>query len=379
MHRHAPVRILAAIAMVVMWFATPDIARAQIVGENVNMVSGTDWPGGDPFLQRQNEPSIAVSSANPNHLLAGANDYRSVDLPTVTDGATKMAADAWQGVFKSYDGGQTWKSYLMPGYPFDPTSVDGGTSKMRTACAPSDGCNAAADPVVRAGTDGMFYYSGITFRRGTDNGAVVLNRFIDLNNKENGDPASGTDSIQWIDAKVIDQSNGAYFSDKPWIAVDVPRTIGDQPPQDCNIAKFGRTFKGGAIYAVWSRIYAPATVGGPETADVMFARSLDCGETWTDPPLKLNDSTSMASQGAVVSVDPRTGDAYVAWRRFAFPPAPANPTQDDAIFAARTFSKGRKFTRPHLLTSITPFDQGQGDLSQLHPGLPGKQVLRLGV
>ena len=45
------------------------------------MVSGTQWPGGDPFLQRQNEPSIAVSSANSQHLLAGANDYRTVDIP----------------------------------------------------------------------------------------------------------------------------------------------------------------------------------------------------------------------------------------------------------------------------------------------------------
>jgi hypothetical protein len=37
----------------------------------------------------------------------------------------------------------------------------------------------------------------------------------------------------------------------------------------------------------------------------------------------------------------------------------ASPAQDDAIFAARTFSKGNKFTRPHLLTSIQPFEQDQ--------------------
>ena len=56
-------------------------AWAQVPSRNVNMVSGTDWPGGDPFLQRQNEPTVAVSTRNPMHLVAGANDYRTVDLP----------------------------------------------------------------------------------------------------------------------------------------------------------------------------------------------------------------------------------------------------------------------------------------------------------
>src|SRR5919204_4687192 len=82
-------------------------ADAPIPGQNVNMVSGTEWPGGDPFLQRQNEPSIAVSSRNPLHLLAGANDYRTVDLPGLPEGET---ADAWLGVFTSINGGHTWES-----------------------------------------------------------------------------------------------------------------------------------------------------------------------------------------------------------------------------------------------------------------------------
>jgi hypothetical protein len=80
------------------------------------MVSGTQWPGGDPFLQRQNEPSIAVSSRNPFHLLAGANDYRSVELALTTNGET---GDAWLGLFKSLDGGATWRSILLSGvHPF---------------------------------------------------------------------------------------------------------------------------------------------------------------------------------------------------------------------------------------------------------------------
>jgi hypothetical protein len=97
-----------------------------LAGRNVNMVSGKTLPWGDPWLQRQNEPSIAISSRNPMHLFAGANDYRTIDMP---DDPTKVvpgipiqiaaARDAWLGVFKSFDGGESWITTLLPGYPQD--------------------------------------------------------------------------------------------------------------------------------------------------------------------------------------------------------------------------------------------------------------------
>src|SRR5438309_7482783 len=96
----------------------PSLTSGQTVGPNVNMVSGTQWPGGDPYLQRQNEPSLAVSTRNPQHLLSGANDYRTVDIPFPLDSESETG-DAWLGVFKSTDGGQTWFSTLIPGYPQD--------------------------------------------------------------------------------------------------------------------------------------------------------------------------------------------------------------------------------------------------------------------
>lgn len=58
----------------------PLVAIGQTSGPSVNMVSGTGWTNGDPFLERQNEPSLAVSTRNTLHLFGGANDYRSVDL-----------------------------------------------------------------------------------------------------------------------------------------------------------------------------------------------------------------------------------------------------------------------------------------------------------
>ena len=84
----------------------------QTAGDNVNMVSGTQWPGGDPFLQRDNEPSMAASSLNLNRLLAGANTYRTVDLPFPTGGDTETG-DAWLGIWKSFDAGRTWQTYLQ--------------------------------------------------------------------------------------------------------------------------------------------------------------------------------------------------------------------------------------------------------------------------
>jgi len=98
-----------------------DLARL-IPGPNVNMVSGTEWPQGDPFLQRQNEPSLAVSTRNPMHVFAGANDYRTVDIPGLPTGIE--TGDSWLGVFYSYNGGDTWRSTLLAGYPQD-TSPEG--------------------------------------------------------------------------------------------------------------------------------------------------------------------------------------------------------------------------------------------------------------
>src|SRR5260370_14260048 len=108
--------LVLCIAVLLCALVAVPSAMAQIAGTNVNMVSGTQWPGGDPFLQRQNEPSIAVSSRNPFHLLAGANDYRSVDLALTTNGET---GHAWLGLFKSLDGGATWRSILLPGCPYN--------------------------------------------------------------------------------------------------------------------------------------------------------------------------------------------------------------------------------------------------------------------
>ncbi len=333
---------------------SPDPGLGLVVGRNVNMVSGQTLPGGDPYLQRQNEPSVAASTRNPLHLLAGANDYRTVDIPgNFDDGET---GDAWLGVFKSFDGGERWQSTLLPGYPQD-TSPQGMASPLKAY-------SAGADPVVRPGTNGLLYYAGLAFNRGEGGAsAIFVSRFVDNNNKENGDP------IAYISTSVVASSTGAGFLDKPWLAVDVPRAgatvcriTTEAPTRQVSAAapsspstgkgasgaavsaaagtiKETRTTKGtptvlptpgiakqtsitqqvlaGAMYVAYAQITTTHLATGETDIEsrIMFSRSDDCGVTWTTP-VRISDPSHKVNQGATIAVDPATGVVHVAWRQF---------------------------------------------------------------
>jgi hypothetical protein len=317
-------------------------ARAQVAGDNVNMVSGTEWPGGDPFLQRDNEPSMTVSSLNLDRLLAGANTYRTVDV-AFPPGADTETGDAWLGLWKSVDAGRTWKTYLLPGYPQD-TSPEGLASPLKQR-----GLTAAADPTVRAGTNGLFLLSGIAFNRQSDDGVVFVSRHIDLDIKENGDASEGRDGMPYVDTVVVDSGNAGQFLDKPWIAIDIPRpfaqgTCSISFPADHPVFPgVTRTFPVGPMYVTWSRFT------GSQSTKIMVARSLDCGRTWSQP-IKLSEGNSI-NQGTTLAIDPQTGAVYVAWRRFA------TSSQTDAILIARS-EDGQTFGKAEEVSSFLPFDQG---------------------
>lgn len=304
---------------------------AQIPGRNVNMVSGDKWPNGDPYLQRQNEPSLAASTRNPLHLLGGSNDYRTVDLPGLPDDGE--TGDAWLGLYKSFDGGQRWQSTLLPGYPQD-TSAVGTTSPLR-------GYQAGADPVVRPGPSGLFYYSGIVFDRGEGGKSrVFVARFIDNNNKEAGDP------IHYLGVTPVasSASTAAGFIDKPWMAVDVPRAGARTCAIDTPGPKGGRLTQripAGNVYVAYSVI----TGSVPNiTSTIMFSRSTDCGVTFS-APVAISNPADKVNQGATIAIDPSTGTVRVAWRKFGL------TLENDAIMTtSATFGgKSEKFEKPKVL------------------------------
>jgi uncharacterized protein YjbI with pentapeptide repeats len=346
------VRVLSAVfgLAYAATFLTAPRAAAQVAGQNVNMVSGTKWPTGDPFLQRQNEPSMAVSTRNPLHILAGANDYRSVDLEQVLSGGAETG-DAWLGLFKSFDGGFTWQSNLLPGCPYAITQcADSGALSGRF--------QAAADPVVRAGTNGMFFYAGLAFDRATSAttassvSSIFVARYNDLNNNEQIDP------ITYIDTHIVALGNSAQFLDKPSMAVDIPRAgaatcsfTANEPGLGANGGTLAvkQSFAAGNIYLAYTDFLAGTKANSTPT-HLMVTHSTDCGVTWSTP-IQINTGTT-TSQGSAIAVNPLTGAVYVAWRQFA------STGISDAIMIAQSTNAGKSFSTPVQISKFTPFDQG---------------------
>ncbi len=342
-------KMLAAIFAVCALSFAP-AALAQVAGQNVNMVSGTAWPGGDPFLQRQNEPSMAVSTRNPMHLLAGANDYRTVDLELALSGGTETG-DSWLGLFKSFDGGLTWRSTLLPGCKYaDPQCSDSG--------ALHGIYDAGSDPVVRAGTNGMFYYAGLAFDRATSStsasavSTIFVARYNDLNNNENADP------ITYIDTHIVASGNASQFLDKPALAVDIPRSgantcsfIAQEPgvgPNGGTLAVH-ESFAAGNVYMTYTD-FLQGTKANSTPTHLMFTRSTDCGVTWSTP-VQLNSGTT-TSQGSAIAVNAVNGNVYVTWRQFS------STGVSNAIMIAQSNNAGKTFNPPVQVSSFQPFDQG---------------------
>src|SRR4051794_26100402 len=115
---------------------------------NYTMVTGQ--PYSDPTLAectrsrgRENEPSVAIDPRHTDVIVGSSNDYCGVFNPTV-DGVPQPVGPIWLGYYRSQNGGGSFQSSLVPGYPGD-TSPYASRAQIRTA--------SAGDPVLAWGGD----------------------------------------------------------------------------------------------------------------------------------------------------------------------------------------------------------------------------------
>src|SRR3954463_14882187 len=117
---------------------------------------GTGQPYTDDVLDecsisrgRENEPAVAVDPRNTDVLVGSSNDYCGVYNDGVdTDGAPIPSGPIWLGYYRSQNGGGSFQSSLVPGYPGDNTPY-AARAQIRTA--------SAGDPVLAWDGDGRLF------------------------------------------------------------------------------------------------------------------------------------------------------------------------------------------------------------------------------
>src|SRR3954452_13715225 len=82
---------------------------------------------------RQNEPAVAIDPRQPQVLVGSSNDYCGVNNRTV-DGVPQPVGPIWLGYYRSENGGASFQSSLVPGYP-DDASPYASRAHIRTATA----------------------------------------------------------------------------------------------------------------------------------------------------------------------------------------------------------------------------------------------------
>ncbi|MFO1322513.1 MAG: kelch repeat-containing protein [Burkholderiales bacterium] len=354
---------MAPLAVAILVAGGSALAAPPSAGPNVNMVSGTRFPEGDPFLTKQNEPTIAVSSRNPRHLLAASNDYRQVAALTAEG---LRGGKAWTTLYKSVDGGASWRGAVLGGCPVsisqcnDPTGL---TAPLK-ALAP----DFSADPTIRPGPYGTFFYSFIAGKRDTsDNGVVAVQRFVDKNNDiQRNTDVRGTDpngypllrpaedpilpDVMWI----VDKGTPGQFKDKPWVIADITGRAWNAgktcellawTKNRSDVTNAAETVPAFNVYVSYANFTGQSQSEKPQA---LVAVSEDCGKTFGKPQ-KLSNSIK-TNTGTSLAIDPLTGAVYVAWRTFE------NPAE---IYVSKSTDGGKKWTNQAIkVAGFVPYDQG---------------------
>jgi hypothetical protein len=276
---------------------------------------------------RQNEPAVAVDPRNTNILIGSSNDYCGVFYVSI-NGVPAALGPIWLGYYRSENGGASFQSSLVPGYPQD-KSPYAALAQVRTA--------SAGDPVIAWDAHGRVFMGSESSDDPAGSkktfGDVWVARF-DNPDGESGDTSK--DGKRFVGSTIVKRGTSApnllgRFQDKTSIEAD--RTNGRC---DAN------------VYFAW------ASFNGNGANQIYLSRSIDHGSSWSSPT-KLTESLQSLQDPDIAITG--NGNVYVTFRTFAFVNG-----EPDAIYYAKSTDCGATFSRPALITSFLRWDaQDQTD------------------
>jgi hypothetical protein len=330
---------VAAACLSVLWVGG---VAASTPGADVRLTHDANDPGyvssytiatGSPYTDatlqecsrsrgRQNEPAVAVDPRNPNVILGSSNDYCGVYNRNDADGNPIPVGPIWLGYYRSENGGSSFISSLVPGYP-DDTSPYAALSQARTA--------SSGDPVIAWDAQGRAFFGS----ESSDDPAGTPKTFGDVWVATYDNPGGGTtnDGKRYRRTVIVARGSSApnllgKFNDKTAIEAD----------HNSN----GRCDNN--VYFSWSRFSGNA--GG---VAIYFSRSTNHGVSFTHP-LKVSQTISDVQFPDIAVTG--NSNVYVTFRSFASGRGP----EGDSIYYVRSTDCGATFSRPRLLQDFVRND-----------------------
>lgn len=269
---------------------------------------------------RQNEPAVAVDPRNAQVLIGSSNDYCGVYAGSTT--TFVPAGPIWLGYYRSEDGGRTFQSSLVPGYPGD-VSPYGALAQIRTA--------SAGDPVIAWDAHGRVFMGS----ESSGDPAGTKKTFGDEWVARFDNPFGETgptiqDGKRFLGSTVVAKGSSApnllgKFNDKTALEADRTGAACD-----------------GNVYFSWSRFT------GAGISNIYFSRSLDHGVTWSSPMLLTSNIANVQDPSIAVTGN---GHVYVTFDMGA-----TNSGQPDGVGVAKSTDCGATFAKPTVLTTYVPYN-----------------------
>jgi hypothetical protein len=307
-HRPTSLRLAAGLAFaVVAAIGTPALAAqpapnvrltndaATTLGyvSNYNVNNPLTPVSADPAIAecsrsrgRQNEPSVAVNPRNPLVIVGSSNDYCAVyDDGADADGAPIPSGPIWLGYYRSQNGGTSFQSSLVPGYPGDNTPY-AARAHIRTA--------SSGDPVLAWDGDGRLFAGS----ESSDDPAGTPKTLGDVwvatyQNPAGTSGATINDGKEFVRSEIVDSGASApnlngKFNDKTAIAAD----------RTSNSATRGNVY------------FANSRFVGSGGSNIYFYRSTNHGATFSHGALLTNNENDVQDPDIAITGD---GTVTVTW------------------------------------------------------------------